>query len=101
MAGSHFASGDQTSQSQNTKAFPSVGSVLVWHNGRTLLRKGVVAPAAASATGGQVEVLAIAQKALTLTPDPDGLSQPTYIPDLQVRFRMCGELFAQSQFISF
>lgn len=66
------------------QAFPSTGSVLVWHKGRTLLRKGVMPPAAASATGGAVEILAIVQKALTQAPDPDGLSQPTYVPDLQV-----------------
>lgn len=71
------------------KAFSSVASVLIWHKGRTLLRKGIVAPAVASATGGKVEVLAIAQKALTPAPDPDGLSQPTYIPDLQVCCSVC------------
>lgn len=57
----------------------------MWHKGKTLLRKGVIPPAAASATQGAVEILAIVQKALTQAPDPDGLSQPTYIPDLQVR----------------
>jgi hypothetical protein len=58
--------------------------VLVYHKSRTLLRKGVMAPAAGSATGGKAEVMAIVQKALTQAPEPDGLSQPTYIPDLQV-----------------
>jgi hypothetical protein len=37
-----------------------------------------------SEVGGEVEILAIVQKALTMPPDGDGLSQPTYIPDLQV-----------------
>jgi hypothetical protein len=70
--------------SQPRQAFPSTASVLVWHKGRTLLRKGTMPPTAASSTKGQVEVLAIVQKALTLPPEADGLSQPTYIPDLQV-----------------
>ncbi len=66
------------------QAFPSTASVLVWHQGKTLLRKGTMPLAAAQGTTGAVEVLAIVQKALTLPPEADGLSQPTYIPDLQV-----------------
>ena len=61
------------------QAFSSTPSVLIWHKGKTLLRKGIM-----SEVGGEVEILAIVQKALKMTPDGDGLSVPTYIPDLQV-----------------
>jgi hypothetical protein len=61
------------------QAFSSTPSVLIWHKGKTLLRKGIM-----SEVGGEVEILAIVQKALTMPPAGDGLSQPTYIPDLQV-----------------
>ena len=55
-------------------------SVLVWHKDRTVLRKGIMPPNGS----GEVEIKAIVQKALTLPAERDGLSQPTYIPDLQV-----------------
>lgn len=57
-------------------------SVLVWHNDRTVLRKGTMH--SASGGPGGVEIKAIVQKALSFPAERDGLSQPTYIPDLQV-----------------
>ena len=64
------------------QAFSSTDSVLIWHKGRTLLRKGIMNGSDQGKT--EVEIKAIVTKALTMTPDDDGLSQPTYIPDLQV-----------------
>lgn len=61
------------------QAFPNTPSVLIWHKNKTILRKGIM-----SEVGDELEVLAIVHKALAMPPDRDGLSQPTYIPDLQV-----------------
>jgi hypothetical protein len=60
------------------QALPNVASVVVWHRGRTVLRKGRVGRAA------QAEPRSILLKALEPTPDLDGLTEPTFIPDLQV-----------------
>ncbi len=58
-------------------------SVLVWHNDLTVLRKGTM-PSNSGGGPGAVEIKAIVQKALSFPAERDGLSQPTYIPDLQV-----------------
>ena len=63
------------------QALPNIVCVIIWREGLTLVSKGLMG----SSGMAKMEPLAIVKKALTFEVEGDGLSQPTFIPDLQVR----------------